>query len=99
MRKKRPYSESYSVIRSLLRTSPYSVRMWENPDKNNSEYWHFLHSIPEKIRRFFQKIFWKKLWTTASPRQSDQMYVLNNMKRVYQCYFKGKFDVRMRIIR
>ena len=26
------------------RTSPYSVRMRENADQNNSEYGHFLHS-------------------------------------------------------
>ena len=28
-------------IRSI---SPYSVRMWENTDQNNSEYVHFSHS-------------------------------------------------------
>ena len=27
-----------------LRISPYSVRMWENVDQNNSKYIHFLHS-------------------------------------------------------
>ena len=48
-----PYSElfwstfsriwtEYGEIRSI---SPYSVLMRENPDENNSEYNHFLHSI------------------------------------------------------
>ena len=28
----------------MLRISPYSVRIWENKDQNNSEYGHFLRS-------------------------------------------------------
>ena len=28
-----------------LRISPYSVRMRENADQNNSEYWQFLRSV------------------------------------------------------
>ena len=47
-----PYSESFwfafSRIRTeyggILRISPYSVRMRENADQNNSEYGHFLRS-------------------------------------------------------
>ena len=31
-------------IRRILRISPYSVRMRENADQNNSEYGHFSHS-------------------------------------------------------
>ena len=27
-----------------IRISPYSVRMQENADQNNSKYWHFLRS-------------------------------------------------------
>ena len=52
LRKKRPCLELFwsvfSRIRTeygeILRISPYSVRMRENTDQNNSEYGHFLHS-------------------------------------------------------
>ena len=53
MREKCPYSElfwsGYSRIwteyGAILRISPYSVRMRENADQNNSEYGHFLRSV------------------------------------------------------
>ena len=59
MGKKCPYSElfwsafsriqtEYGEIRSI---SPYSVRMWENADQNNSEYGRFLHSVYSMIQR------------------------------------------------
>ena len=49
LREKCPYSESFwfafFLIRiehgEILRVSPYSVRMRENTDQNNSEYGHF----------------------------------------------------------
>ena len=52
LRKKCPYSElfwsAFSNIQDeygeILRFSPYSVRMRENADQNNSEYRHFLRS-------------------------------------------------------
>ena len=52
LHKKCSYSELFwsvfSHIRAtygeILRISPYSVRMWENVDQNNSEYEHFLCS-------------------------------------------------------
>ena len=51
--KKSPYSglfwSAFSRIRTeygeILRISPYSVRMRENVDQNNSEYGHFLRSV------------------------------------------------------
>ena len=53
LREKCPYSElfwsTFSRIRTeygeILRISPYSVRMQENADQNNSEYGHFLRSV------------------------------------------------------
>ena len=53
MRKKCPYSELFWSVFSRIRTeygemrstSPYSVRMGENTDENNSEYEHFLHIV------------------------------------------------------
>ena len=53
LRKKCPYSElfwslfyhiwtEYGEIRSIF---PYSVRIWENTDQNNSEYGHFSRSV------------------------------------------------------
>ena len=53
LRKKCPYSElfwsAFSRIRTeygeIRRISPYSVRMRENADENNSEYGHFLRSV------------------------------------------------------
>ena len=53
MRKKCPYSELFWSVFYLIRTeygeirsiSPYSVKMRENVDQNNSEYGHFLRSV------------------------------------------------------
>ena len=53
LQKKCPFSElfwcAFSRIRTkyeeMLRISPYSVRMRENADQNNSEYGHFLRCI------------------------------------------------------
>ena len=53
LREKCPYLElfwsAFSRIRTeygeILRISPYSVRMQENADQNNSEYRHFLRNV------------------------------------------------------
>ena len=55
LRKKYPYSELFWSAFSRIRTqygetrsiSPYSVRMRENTDQNNSEYGYYLHSDRE----------------------------------------------------
>ena len=48
-REKRPYSELFWFTFSRIRTEygeiPYSVRMRENVDQNNSKYGHFLHNV------------------------------------------------------
>ena len=52
LRKECPYSELFWSVVSRIRTecgemrsiSPYSVRMRENTDQNNSEYGHFSRS-------------------------------------------------------
>ena len=36
--------DTRTEYREIPRISPYSVRMWENADQNNSEYRHFLRS-------------------------------------------------------
>ena len=58
---------SFSTIRTeygeILRISPYSVRMQENADQNNSEYGHFLLSVLNMIKQtlegsyLFRKIY------------------------------------------
>ena len=55
----------YGEILRILRISPYSVRMWENTDQNNSEYRHFLRSytnmnIPETYLGPCQKTIMNK---------------------------------------
>ena len=53
LRKKCPYSKLFQSVFPRIRTeygeirsiSPYSVRMRENMDQNNSEFGHFLHSV------------------------------------------------------
>ena len=53
LRKKCPYLELFWFAFSRIRTeyeeirsiSPYSVRMRENADQNNSEYGHFSRSV------------------------------------------------------
>ena len=60
LRKKCPYSELFWSVISRIRTeygeiqsiSPYSVRMRENTDQNNSKYGHFLRSITLIIYTF-----------------------------------------------
>ena len=57
LRKKCPYSElfwsAFSRIRTeygeILRISPYSVRMQENTDQNNSEYGHFSGNVSREL--------------------------------------------------
>ena len=39
------FSRIRTEYREILRISPYSVRMRENTDQNNSEYGHFLRSV------------------------------------------------------
>ena len=59
LRKKCPYSElfwsAFSRIRSeygeILGISPYSVRVRENTDQNNSEYGHFLRSTELELSK------------------------------------------------
>ena len=40
------FSRIRTEYKEILRISTYSVRMWENVDQNNSEYGHFLRSVP-----------------------------------------------------
>ena len=55
-----PYSELFwsvfSRIRTkyekILRISPYSVRIRENMDQNNSKYGDFLHSVYDQVNPF-----------------------------------------------
>ena len=65
LRKKCPYSElfcsAFSRIRSeygeILHISPYSIRMRENADQNNSGYRHF--SCSEYLRSYYKVWQWK----------------------------------------
>ena len=43
MKKHLPKKDKW-LIKEKTSISPYSVRMRENTDQNNSEYGHFLHS-------------------------------------------------------
>ena len=68
LRKRRPYSELFWSVFSRIRTeygeirsiSPYSVRMRENVDQNNSEYWHLLRSVTDLKTLNFLKNFFDK---------------------------------------
>ena len=56
----------YTEYGEILRTSPYSVRMRENKEQNNSEYGHFSRSVVLKTKTkscvyvwcFFFIFFW-----------------------------------------
>ena len=41
-----PHFPVFGLNTEILRISPYSVRKRENTDQNNSEYGHFLRSVP-----------------------------------------------------
>ena len=75
LRKKCPYSELFWSAFSSIWTeygeiqniSPYSVRMWENKDQNNSKYGHFLRSAGCKF--LFQTMSrpWGYRWRVQTP--------------------------------
>ena len=64
LRENSPYSElfwsAFSRIRTeyeeILHISPYSVRMRENADQNNSKYGPFLRSVTSEISVFSSKM-------------------------------------------
>ena len=47
----RTYSVPHFPVFELSTETPYSVRMRENADQNNSEYGHFLRSVIDWIFR------------------------------------------------
>ena len=49
-----PSQKSTLVLSSILVISPYSVRLWENADRNNSEYGQFLSndSLLESVKKY-----------------------------------------------
>ena len=69
LRKKCPYVElswsAFSCIQveygEIQNISPYSVRMRENADQNNSKYGHFSRSA-SKIKTGIQREFLQKFW-------------------------------------
>ena len=59
LRKKSPYSELLWSVFSRIRTeywciSPYTIRMRENSDQNNSKCWHFSRSVHYAISQASQ---------------------------------------------
>ena len=48
-------------VRIRSYSGPYSVRMRENMDQNNSEYGHFLHSDISNISIHFRHLFGKNM--------------------------------------
>ena len=49
-----PSQKSTLVLSSILVISPYSVRLWENADRNNSKYGQFLRSdsLLESVKKY-----------------------------------------------
>ena len=49
-----PSQKSTLTLSSILVISPYSVRLWENADRNNSEYEQFLSndSLLESVKKY-----------------------------------------------
>ena len=76
LRKTCPYLELFWSLfyliqieyEEIFRISPYSVRMKENADQNNSDYGHFMQWLPQasfkqetKINRMDHELFFKKV--------------------------------------
>ena len=87
LREKCPYSELFWSVFSRILTeygeiliSPYSVRIRENTDQNNSEYGHFLRSPYKKKRRRAAKFIlpsWNSvLLTPVTGRANEKLSVL-----------------------
>ena len=53
------FSGIWTKYLQILRISPYSARMWENADQNNTEYGHFSRSALRKITTYFFEISFK----------------------------------------
>ena len=60
------------IFPHLLRISPYSVRMWENTDQNNSKYGHFLRS--ERLQKRDCAIFSKLQMLTLTETILERNY-------------------------
>ena len=66
LRKKCPYSELFwsafshiwTEYGEILRICPYSVRMRENEDQNNSEHGQFSRSVINLIQSFITIVVW-----------------------------------------
>ena len=66
---------------TLFGIAPYSVRMRENTDQNNSEYAHFLHSVTCIAKRVL--VVWKS-WRLKACYMN--MYQQNNLLDYYLDY-------------
>ena len=88
LRKRCPNSKLFWS--TLLRISPYSVRMWENTDQNNSEYGHFLRSDSQYMTLLFH--------VAPDGRIIEIKHNLEKIEihRAYQCYniLRGSFSNR-----
>ena len=86
LRKRCPNSKLFWS--TLLRISPYSVRMWENTDQNNSEYGHFLRSDSQYMTLLFH--------VAPDGRIIEIKHNLEKIEihRAYQCYniLRGSFS-------
>ena len=90
LRKKCPYSELFWSVFSGIRTeygeiqsiSPYSVRMLENADHNNSEYGRFLRSVTLLPNTIFMVSFFEN-----RPRKKTEM-ILRSFKSLAFALFE-----------
>ena len=100
LRGKRPYSELFWseldwIRREIRHISPYSFRVRENVDQNNSEYGHFLRSVFYKdwsvsiqTRNLQSEVF--KNWKGISPKVFSNILISvlpENFSRQHQSGF------------
>ena len=85
-----PYSELFWSAFSIIRTeygeiriiSPYSVRMRENADQNNSKYRHFSRSVyAMNINIFIVNCIWYRI-KTKQVINGQKSWTINNSNNI-----------------
>ena len=90
------YSELFWSVFFRIRTEygeiwsicPYSVRMRENTDQNNSEYEHFLHSARFTAKRVsimkfiskFKTVVWHQFWARTNFTHKQKTHIYHKLK-------------------
>ena len=87
------------INKQIINISPYSVRMWENKNQNNSEYGHFSRSEVFETISNMEALTWLQLICLTGLFQFKGFFnytlTLHCVKSVRVQSFSGRYSVRM----